>query len=175
MDIQNPLLLSLTFVPCATTSNCFVYIIVVFMSEITILSSHTCMYVCVSLCWHLCTLVCADQESMEKDRKIRELSSVHESDMQKIEDKLCSTRMELDTVKQESVSILVTSLNEIGVRSVSRDMKFCMNFFIKFYSFITNILIRVQFVEKQRGMGEYLKKNVITNYSTFTCTQKVCQ
>lgn len=109
---------------------------------------------------------------MEKDRKIRELSSVHESDMQKIEDKLCSTRMELDTVKQESVSILVTSLNEIGVRSVSRDMKFCMNFFIKFYSFITNILIRVQFVEKQRGMGEYLKNNVITSYSTFTCTQK---
>ncbi|XP_042602944.1 mitochondria-eating protein [Cyprinus carpio] len=41
------------------------------------------------------------QESMEKDRKIRELSSVHESDMQKIEDRLCSTRVELDTVKQE--------------------------------------------------------------------------
>ncbi|XP_016311605.1 mitochondria-eating protein-like [Sinocyclocheilus anshuiensis] len=41
------------------------------------------------------------QESMEKGRKIRELSSAHESDMQKIEDQLCSTRMELDTVKQE--------------------------------------------------------------------------
>lgn len=89
---------------------------------------------------------------MEKGRKIRELSSVHESDMQKIEDKLCSTRMELDTVKQESVSTLVTSLNEIvGVRGVSRDIQFCMNFFIKFNFFITNILIRVQFVEKQRG------------------------
>ncbi len=85
---------------------------------------------------------------MEKDWKIRELSSVHESDMQKIEDKLCSTRMELDTLKQESVSILVTRLNEIV--GISRDMKFCMNFFIKLYSFI-NILIRVQFVEKQRG------------------------
>ncbi len=121
---------------------------VVFMSEITILSSHTCMYVCVSLCCRLYTFVCADQESMEKDRKIRELSSVHESDMQKIEDKLCSTRMELGTLKQESVSILVTRLNEIV--GVSRDMKFCMNFFIKFYSFI-NILITVQFVEKQRG------------------------
>lgn len=69
---------------------------------------------------------------MEKDRKIRELSSVHESDMQKIEDRLCSTRVELDTVKQESVSILVTSLNEIvGAKSVSKDMKFCMNFFVK--------------------------------------------
>ncbi|RXN15184.1 mitochondria-eating isoform X2 [Labeo rohita] len=41
------------------------------------------------------------QESMEKDRKIRELSSAHESDLQKIEDRLCSTRIELDTVKQE--------------------------------------------------------------------------
>lgn len=69
---------------------------------------------------------------MEKDRKIRELSSVHESDMQKIEDRLCSTRVELDTVKQESVSILVTSLNEIvGAKSVSKDMKSCMNFFVK--------------------------------------------
>lgn len=59
------------------------------------------------------TFVCANQESVDKDRRIRELSSVHESDMHKIEDKLCSTRMELDTVKQESVSILLTSLNEI--------------------------------------------------------------
>lgn len=41
---------------------------------------------------------------MEKDRKIRELSSFHESDMLKIEDRLSSTRMELDSVKQESVS-----------------------------------------------------------------------
>ncbi|ROL50985.1 Mitochondria-eating protein [Anabarilius grahami] len=41
------------------------------------------------------------QESVEKDRKIRELSSAHESDMQTIEDRLCSTRMELDSVKQE--------------------------------------------------------------------------
>ncbi len=68
-----------------------------------------CVYLCAC---RLYTFVCADQESMEKDRKIRELSSVHESGMQKIEDKLCSTRMELDTLKQESVSILVTRLNQ---------------------------------------------------------------
>lgn len=65
----------------------------------------SCM--CISV---LYTFVCADQESVEKDRKIRELSSAHESDMQTIEDRLCSTRIELDSVKQESVSILVTSL-----------------------------------------------------------------
>ncbi|XP_030628739.1 mitochondria-eating protein [Chanos chanos] len=43
------------------------------------------------------------QESVEKERKIRELSASHESDMQKMEDQLCSTRIELDSVKQELV------------------------------------------------------------------------
>lgn len=41
---------------------------------------------------------------MEKERRIRELSLSHESDMHKIEDQLCSTRIELDSVKQQSVS-----------------------------------------------------------------------
>lgn len=47
---------------------------------------------------------------MEKERRIREMSSTHESDMQKIEDQLCSTRIELDSVKHESVPILLTSV-----------------------------------------------------------------
>ncbi|KAM4629072.1 mitochondria-eating protein [Polymixia lowei] len=41
------------------------------------------------------------QESVQKDRKIRELSASHESDMQKIETQLCSTRLQLDSVKAE--------------------------------------------------------------------------
>uniref|UniRef100_A0A8B9KXP3 Mitochondria-eating protein n=1 Tax=Astyanax mexicanus TaxID=7994 RepID=A0A8B9KXP3_ASTMX len=41
------------------------------------------------------------QDNVEKERKIRELSLSHESDMQKIEDQLCSTRIELSSVKQE--------------------------------------------------------------------------
>lgn len=45
---------------------------------------------------------------MEKDRRIRELSLSHENDMQKIEDQLCSTRIELDSVKQQSVPVLLT-------------------------------------------------------------------
>uniref|UniRef100_A0A668A1F5 Mitochondria-eating protein n=1 Tax=Myripristis murdjan TaxID=586833 RepID=A0A668A1F5_9TELE len=41
------------------------------------------------------------QESVEKDRKIRELSVCHDSDMQKMETQLCSTRLQLDSVKAE--------------------------------------------------------------------------
>ncbi|XP_045562245.1 mitochondria-eating protein isoform X2 [Salmo salar] len=41
------------------------------------------------------------QESVEKERRIRELSASHENDMQKMETQLCSTHLQLDTVKQE--------------------------------------------------------------------------
>ncbi|XP_036378783.1 mitochondria-eating protein [Megalops cyprinoides] len=41
------------------------------------------------------------QESMEKEKKIRELSLSHESNMQKMETELSSTRLHLDSVKQE--------------------------------------------------------------------------
>eukprot|EP00063_Salmo_salar_P049615 XP_014024450.1 PREDICTED: mitochondria-eating protein [Salmo salar] len=41
------------------------------------------------------------QEYVEKDRRIRELSASHENDMQKMETQLCSTHLQLDTVKQE--------------------------------------------------------------------------
>ncbi|KAA0708694.1 Mitochondria-eating protein [Triplophysa tibetana] len=47
------------------------------------------------------------QESADKERKIREMSSVHEIDMQKIEDQLCSTRLELNSVKQELADIQI--------------------------------------------------------------------
>ncbi|XP_035379829.1 mitochondria-eating protein isoform X2 [Electrophorus electricus] len=41
------------------------------------------------------------QDNVEKDRKLQELSLSHESDMFKMEDRLCSTRLELDSVKQK--------------------------------------------------------------------------
>ncbi|XP_056133888.1 mitochondria-eating protein [Lampris incognitus] len=41
------------------------------------------------------------QESVEKDRKIRELSASHDSDIQKMETQLCATRLQLDSVKAE--------------------------------------------------------------------------
>ncbi|KAI1888715.1 hypothetical protein AGOR_G00171580 [Albula goreensis] len=41
------------------------------------------------------------QESVEKERKIRELSLSHESNMQKMETQLSTTRQELNTIKQE--------------------------------------------------------------------------
>ncbi|KAI5090418.1 mitochondria-eating protein [Silurus meridionalis] len=41
------------------------------------------------------------QDNVEKERRIREMSLSHESDMQKIEDQLCSTRIELGSVKQQ--------------------------------------------------------------------------
>uniref|UniRef100_A0A4W6EA37 Mitochondria-eating protein n=1 Tax=Lates calcarifer TaxID=8187 RepID=A0A4W6EA37_LATCA len=43
------------------------------------------------------------QESVEKDRRIRELSTSHDNDMQKMETQLCSTRMQLDSVRAELV------------------------------------------------------------------------
>ncbi|MBN3295993.1 MIEAP protein, partial [Amia calva] len=41
------------------------------------------------------------QESMEKEKKIRELSQSHEHEIQKMESQLNSTRYQLDSVKQE--------------------------------------------------------------------------
>ncbi|XP_026202241.1 mitochondria-eating protein [Anabas testudineus] len=43
------------------------------------------------------------QDSVEKDRRIRELSASHDSDMQKMETQLCSTRLQLDSVRAELV------------------------------------------------------------------------
>lgn len=41
------------------------------------------------------------QDSIEKDRRIRELSFSHDNDMQKMEAQLCSTRLQLDSVRAE--------------------------------------------------------------------------
>ncbi|XP_076014904.1 mitochondria-eating protein [Genypterus blacodes] len=41
------------------------------------------------------------QDSVEKDRRIRELSASHESDVQKLETQLCSTRLQLDSVRAD--------------------------------------------------------------------------
>ncbi|KAK2907575.1 mitochondria-eating protein isoform X2 [Channa argus] len=43
------------------------------------------------------------QDSVEKDRMIRELSVSHENDMQKMETQLCSTRIQLDSIRAELV------------------------------------------------------------------------
>uniref|UniRef100_A0A672IL95 Mitochondria-eating protein n=1 Tax=Salarias fasciatus TaxID=181472 RepID=A0A672IL95_SALFA len=43
------------------------------------------------------------QDSVEKDRKIKELSVSHESDMQKMETQLCSTRIQLDSIRAELI------------------------------------------------------------------------
>ncbi|KAM7011877.1 mitochondria-eating protein [Tautogolabrus adspersus] len=49
------------------------------------------------------------QESVEKDRRIRELSASHDSDVQKLETQLCSTRLQLDSVRSE----LIEAQNEL--------------------------------------------------------------
>ncbi|CAJ1059975.1 PREDICTED: mitochondria-eating protein [Xyrichtys novacula] len=49
------------------------------------------------------------QDSVEKDRRIRELSASHDSDVQKLETQLCSTRLQLDSVRSE----LVEAQNEL--------------------------------------------------------------
>ncbi|XP_034438273.1 mitochondria-eating protein isoform X1 [Hippoglossus hippoglossus] len=43
------------------------------------------------------------QDSVEKDRRIRELSASHDNDMQKMETQLCSTRFQLVSVRAELV------------------------------------------------------------------------
>ncbi|CAL9695763.1 unnamed protein product [Knipowitschia caucasica] len=49
------------------------------------------------------------QDSREKDRQLKELSLSHDSTMQKIEDQLCSTRIQLDSARAE----LVEAHNEL--------------------------------------------------------------
>lgn len=41
------------------------------------------------------------QESMDKQRKLRELSSIHEEELRRLETELSTTRMELDKLRQE--------------------------------------------------------------------------
>ncbi|KAG8003462.1 Mitochondria-eating protein [Nibea albiflora] len=41
------------------------------------------------------------QDSVEKDRRIRELSASHDSDMLKMDTQLCSTRLQLDSIRAE--------------------------------------------------------------------------
>ncbi|KAM8744867.1 mitochondria-eating protein isoform 1-T1 [Acanthopagrus schlegelii] len=41
------------------------------------------------------------QDSVEKDRRIRELSASHDSEVQKLDTQLCSTRLQLDHVRAE--------------------------------------------------------------------------
>ena len=43
------------------------------------------------------------QDSVEKDRRIRELSASHDSEVQKLDTQLCSTRLQLDHVRAEWV------------------------------------------------------------------------
>ncbi|XP_029285831.1 mitochondria-eating protein [Cottoperca gobio] len=43
------------------------------------------------------------QDSVEKDRRIRDLSVSHDSDMQKKDTQLCSTRLQLDSIRAELV------------------------------------------------------------------------
>lgn len=51
-------------------------------------------------CLHLlCDIICGSQESVEKDRKIRELSVSHDNQMQKLDAELGSTRLQLESVK----------------------------------------------------------------------------
>lgn len=47
----------------------------------------------------LCAIICGSQESVEKDRKIRELSVSHDNQMQKLDAELGSTRLQLESVK----------------------------------------------------------------------------
>lgn len=51
-------------------------------------------------CLHLlCDVICDSQESVEKDRKIRELSVSHDNQRQKLDAELGSTRLQLESVK----------------------------------------------------------------------------
>ncbi|XP_041647755.1 mitochondria-eating protein [Cheilinus undulatus] len=58
------------------------------------------------------------QESVEKDRMIRELSASHDSDVQKLENQLCSTRLQLDSVRSELVEAQ-TELDETKNKSAT--------------------------------------------------------
>ncbi|XP_035502398.2 mitochondria-eating protein [Scophthalmus maximus] len=58
------------------------------------------------------------QDSVEKDRRIRELSASHGNDMQKMETQLCSTRMQLDSVRAELV-VAHTELDDTKSKSTT--------------------------------------------------------
>uniref|UniRef100_A0A3Q3JQC1 Mitochondria-eating protein n=1 Tax=Monopterus albus TaxID=43700 RepID=A0A3Q3JQC1_MONAL len=58
------------------------------------------------------------QDSVEKGRRIRELSAYHENDMQKMETQLCSTRLQLDSVREELVDAQ-KELNETKSKSAT--------------------------------------------------------
>lgn len=49
---------------------------------------------------------CCQQDSAEKDRRIRELSVSHGNEMHKLDSELCSTRMQLEAVRTEWVRAL---------------------------------------------------------------------
>ncbi|XP_022607202.1 mitochondria-eating protein isoform X1 [Seriola dumerili] len=58
------------------------------------------------------------QDSVEKDRRIRELCASHENDMQKMETQLCSSRLQLDSVRAELVDAH-KELDEIKSKSAT--------------------------------------------------------
>uniref|UniRef100_A0A665TH59 Mitochondria-eating protein n=1 Tax=Echeneis naucrates TaxID=173247 RepID=A0A665TH59_ECHNA len=58
------------------------------------------------------------QDSVEKDRKLRELSASHENDMQKMETQLCSVRLQLDTTRAE-LSAAHNELDETKSKSAT--------------------------------------------------------
>uniref|UniRef100_UPI0037E858BE mitochondria-eating protein n=1 Tax=Semicossyphus pulcher TaxID=241346 RepID=UPI0037E858BE len=58
------------------------------------------------------------QDSVEKDRRIRELSSSHDSDMLKMETQLCSTRLQLDSIRSE-LAEAQTELDETKNKSAT--------------------------------------------------------
>lgn len=56
-------------------------------------------WTCLHLHYITTYIVCGSQESVEKDRKLRELSASHDNQMQKMDAELGSTRLQLDSVK----------------------------------------------------------------------------
>lgn len=63
------------------------------------------------------------QDSVEKDRQIRELSDVHESDMQEMDSQLCSTRLQLDSVRAECVRHAVQHATSHGFQCDNGSMR----------------------------------------------------
>nr|XP_046248748.1 mitochondria-eating protein [Scatophagus argus] len=58
------------------------------------------------------------QDSVEKDRRIRELSVSHDSEMQKMDTELCSTRLQLESIRAELVEAQ-KELDEIRSKSAT--------------------------------------------------------
>uniref|UniRef100_A0A8D3DA20 Mitochondria-eating protein n=1 Tax=Scophthalmus maximus TaxID=52904 RepID=A0A8D3DA20_SCOMX len=65
-----------------------------------------------------CFSMSKPSDSVEKDRRIRELSASHGNDMQKMETQLCSTRMQLDSVRAELV-VAHTELDDTKSKSTT--------------------------------------------------------